>query len=69
MRELRVWWMYSYWGSKTRRRLVAAQTQKEAAKALQVPLSCFREYAMETGNAQDLELALKNPGQVYEVPE
>jgi hypothetical protein len=68
-RPLRVWWLYSYRGGKSTRVLVAARTQKAAAKALGIPLGYFREYVMETGNARDLELALRTPGRVCRVTE
>ena len=68
-RPLRVWWLHSYRGGKSIRLLVAARTQKEAAKVLGVSLSYFREYSMETGNAADLELARRTPGRLCEVTE
>lgn len=44
------------------RHIVATKTQSEAAAKLETSLHHFRQYAAQTGNAQELTLALGKPG-------
>lgn len=47
------------------RTIVAAHTQKEAAKLTGLSLYYFREYWCETGNDDELSIALSAPGIVF----
>lgn len=53
-------WMGRY------RRIVAASSQKEAARLIGTTLSHLREYASVTGNTEEVELAMSDPGSVWE---
>ena len=53
-------WMGRY------RRIVAASSQKEAAQLIGTTLHHFREYASITGNKEEVELAMSEPGTVWE---
>lgn len=46
-------------------RLVATTSQRAAADAMRISLYEFRNYASETGNREDCELALANPGVLF----
>lgn len=48
------------------RTIVAATSQAKAAAAVGETLSGFRGWWCETGNASELEVALANPGRVYQ---
>lgn len=50
---------------KQRRTAIAARSKKAAVDALGVSPSYFREYWMETGNDDELKLALSQPGTVF----
>lgn len=47
------------------RAVIAAPTQKVAAEAFGLSLYAFRQYAGETGNQQELAVALSKPGAVF----
>lgn len=54
----------SFVRGKQLRTIVAAKSQKAAAEALGVSLSYLRNYYAITGNRQELEQALSQPGVV-----
>lgn len=49
------------------RRIVAAKTKKEAAQRLGVSLHQFRNYGCQTGNQEEIELAMREPGVVWSI--
>ena len=50
------------------RAIIAAKTKKEAAAAFSMSLYIFNEYACETGNEEELQVALSDPGKVFYRP-
>lgn len=52
-------------GLGTEDRLIAAPNQRAAAEAFGMSLYEFRNYASETGNAEDRALALASPGVLF----
>lgn len=48
------------------RRIVATTSQKEAAKLIGVSLSEFRNYGCETGNEEEIKVAMEKPGTAFE---
>ena len=59
------------WGVATHRgrEIVAARSQKEAARLMKVSLYFLRGWAAETGNKEELDLALGTPGVVFFRPD
>ncbi len=49
-------------------RMVAAKTKKIAAIALGTTSCQFNQYASETGNDNDIAVAMRSPGSVFEKP-
>lgn len=47
------------------RRIVAATSQKQAAALLGMSLSGFRAYGSVTGNREEIEIAMREPGAVW----
>lgn len=47
------------------RRIVAATSQKKAAELTGVSFYSFSNYGCETGNKEEIEIAMKNPGTVW----
>lgn len=47
------------------RKIVATRTKKEAAEALSMSLYLFNQYASDTGNQTEIDLATSEPGQVF----
>jgi len=47
------------------RGIVAAETQKKAAELFKITIYHFREYGCETGNKEEIDLAIKEPYTVY----
>lgn len=45
--------------------IVATTSMKEAAKLMKLSLYFFREYASETGNKTQIEIAMSSPGTVF----
>ncbi len=64
MRRTKVFGLNVFFGGKLQRCVVAAKSQKEAARLFDVSLHYLRGYGSETGNAGELEAALNEPGKV-----
>ena len=47
------------------RSIVAARSTVAAAKAFDISTYLAKTYACETGNEEEIELAMKEPGQVF----
>lgn len=47
------------------RKIVATRTKKEAAEALGMSMYMFNQYASDTGNQTEIELATSKPGTVF----
>lgn len=62
---LKVFGGLTFVGGKQVRTIVAAKSQKAAAEAVGISLGEFRNYWAETGNDQELEIALPQPGIVF----
>jgi len=61
--KIKVWgigWM------ETHRRIVATTSKKIAAGLIGTSFYHFNEYASETGNKEEVELAMSKPGTVFE---
>ena len=48
------------------RKIVAVTSQKAAAKAMGVSLYFFQAYGCETGNKEEIDLAMSSIGDVFE---
>lgn len=62
--------MIKVWGMTlgTERLVVAAASQRQAAELMGVPLSGFRQFASTTGNEEEIQTCMANPGQVFSQP-
>ena len=47
------------------RRIVAARSQKEAARLMRTSVHNLREWGCETGNQEEIEQAMLEPGLVW----
>lgn len=52
-------------GYRQVRVVVAARSMNAAAKAFNTPVGQVRQYACETGNATEIEVANSKPGKVF----
>jgi hypothetical protein len=56
------------WGDGRKEWIVAATTKKSAAESFGITMHEFRNYAHETGNDDEIELATSEPGKVFRSP-
>lgn len=61
---MKVWGTNIFWQGEQRRAVVAAKSQKEAARLFGVSLYELRNYASETGNEVEVRIASESPGRV-----
>lgn len=47
------------------RAIVAATSQKAAAELIGISVNHLREYGSQTGNAKEIEIAMRRPGMVW----
>ena len=71
MKPLSVWGtnLVDYRFGKTQvRAIVAAKSRAAAGRCFQLTDSYMRDFACETGNAREIETAMKSPGTVFVAP-
>lgn len=66
MAKLKVFGGLIFNGSRQVRTIIAATSRAKAAAAVREPLYQFNGWFCETGNALEREMALANPGQVFQ---